>query len=273
MKTKPFFLSLILVALFLVTVPCLAATTTTTTTTTDSGYYPPQQPALTGAPTYAIAAPVAYENEGVHLWLGIGGSYPIGNSVNQKFDIPIQTGVTANMTAKANTTFGGVGEVGLRGKYFGIRGRYDYYLGDASMSGNVSYQGQTVGVSMNPTYSASDYFGQIMFFVPMASENSDLYIGGGIGMAQASFSLGDKITATYQGQTKSVSVQNSTITASSIAYPVSAGFDLAMSKNFAINLDATYMIVGDAEFKSDGQASGVKLGSYFIPSVILKFTF
>ena len=270
---KSFLLSLMLVALSLVAVPCFAASTTTTTTTTTSenGYYPAQSPA--GAPIYATTAPVAYESDGIHFWIGIGGNYPVGNAVSENFDIPIQTGITANMTAKANTTFGGLGEVGLRNKYFGIRGRYDYYLCDASLTGKVSYQGNTLSVAMNPTYSASDYFGQIMFFVPMASENSDLYIGGGVGMVQASYSTGDKITATYQGQSVSQSMQNNTITASSIAYPVSAGFDLAMSKNFAINLDATYMIVGNAEFKSDGNSSGVKLGSYFVPSVALKFTF
>ena len=213
-------------------------------------------------------------------WVGIGGSYPIEGitqGLAATLTMPNASTQNAVFGTQVKKNIGFTGEAGIRNEHFGARVRYDYFKTTVSLTGSVNYQGNVIDLSATPTYYASDYFAQGMYFVPLFSKYSDVYAAAGMGLTNASIALDNSVTAIYAATGAPLSGVTSgaqTYTVNAITFPISLGVDIALSKCLAVNIDATYILMGfNNVFKINDADAGISIDSSFIPSASLKFRF
>ena len=215
-------------------------------------------------------------NNRQRIWIGLGAGWTYGNSLDENVSYAHDsTALSFQLTANSN--FGIGGEIGIRNSHFGLRLRSDMYNStDNSFQEVTHIGGFTSTYSTNMfSYSTTDAFCQFMYFIPFATE-SDYYLAGGAGWVTKSFGGIDTGSSGWSNVNE--------IKLKALAIPISVGLDLALSKHWALNIDATYMVVPAAASaklvnwpagtpQNVVDSSKFQPSSYFIPFAMFKYTF
>jgi len=210
------------------------------------------------------------------IWIGLGGSWPSGTLLDKNVSYSHDsTSLAFQLSAGSN--FGIASELGIRNSHFGLRLRSDIFSGADTSFREVTKIGSFTSTYATNifSYSISDVFAQFMYFIPFGSE-SDYYFAGGAGLVSKSVSCVNVSSYNWSNLNPS--------SLKALGIPLSAGIDLALSKHWAINFDATYMLMptnnsallvnwpnGTPQNVID--SSTLQIGSYFIPSAMIKYTF
>ena len=194
-----------------------------------------------------------------NFWGGAGYTYNGQSTV-------IDTDTLINGAAYSSSVkpvSGITAELGCKDGNWGVRAKYDYY----GLGTKTSISGTPLGVTMSGgqiSGNLQDYYAQVMGFLSV-SKSTDVYAGAGIGGISAKVSQAAITSMPLGGGSTNIVEPAMNTSASCWAVPVSVGANYFFAKNWAINVDCTYI------FSLAGNGSGTN--SYFAPAAGIKFAF